>query len=135
MGRSRQTLSASEIAEMNRRAIARFGGDYTPVNDNLRSPGSLEAMLEECQGSLFGWERYPSVIDKAAMIGWRIIKGHLFHDGNKRTGYQACRIMLQLHGYDLPFTEAVEALLLAIADSDVSLDDFTAWLGHTAVRL
>lgn len=134
MARSRKILIATEIAEMNKRAIERFGGDYTPINDNLRSPGSLEAMLEECQGSLFGWERYPSVIDKAAMIGWRIIKGHLFHDGNKRTGYQACRVMLQLNNYDLPFSEAVETMLLAVADSNVSLDDFTEWLAYTAVK-
>jgi death-on-curing protein len=120
---------------MNRRALERFGGDYTSVNDNLMIPGTLEAMLEECQGSLFGWECYPSIIDKAAMIAWRIIKGHLFRDGNKRTGLQACLVTLQTNGYDLPINEAVRDAILSVAKGDVSLDDFTEWLAHTAVQL
>ena len=135
MGRSREILTADEIILINQGLIQRFGGFLTDENDNFMRSGALEQLLEECQGAYFGEERYPSVIDKAAMFGWRIIAGHVFRDGNKRTGLQVCRTILHLHRYDLPINEDVRDIILSIAKGDVSLDDFTAWLAHTAVQL
>jgi death-on-curing protein len=114
--------------------IERFGGSFTEVNGNVIHPGALEAMLIECQGIYFGEEHYPSIIDKAAMLCWRIIKGHVFWDGNKRTGVQVCRAVLYLQGYILPFDEAMRDAALAIAKGELALEDFTEWLVSVAVQ-
>lgn len=77
-----QTITADEILLMNRRLIEEHGG----LGVGLLNPGTLEYALEEIQGSLFGAPRCPTLHDKAAALGWRIIRGHIFVDGNKRTG-------------------------------------------------
>jgi len=86
MGRTFETLTVSEIVEINRRMIQSFGGVFFEGDRNLANSGSLEFVLAEIQGPLFDTELHPSIIEKAAAIGWRIIAGHVFHDGNKRTG-------------------------------------------------
>lgn len=135
MARPCKLPTAAEIARINEVMIQQHGGFYVAEHQNLMRPGTLEALLEECQGTFFGEERYPSVIDKAAMLGWRIIAGHVFRDGNKRTGLQVCRTVLFLNGYMIPVDETTRDVILAIAAGNVALDEFTEWLAHTAVRL
>lgn len=135
MAESCRLPDANEIIRINEGMIQRFGGFYTAEHDNLMRPGALEALLEECQGAYFGEERYPSIIDKAAMLCWRIIAGHVFRDGNKRTGLQVCRATLFFNGYELPNNETTHATILAIATGDLSLEDFTELLAHASVPL
>lgn len=58
MGGTRQTLTVSDIVEINRQAIAEFGGLFLEADDNLVNPGSLEYILEAVWGSMFGVELY-----------------------------------------------------------------------------
>ena len=128
MGGAGKTLTLDEIIAINYRQIERFGGLYLEGNDNLLNPGTLESVLAACQGPLFGVDRYPTVVDKAAAIAWFIITGHVFHDGNKRTGLLACYTLLALNGYQLPIDRAARDIALQVADGQVSLEDFTAWI-------
>jgi death-on-curing protein len=89
MDRTFETLTVAEIVEINRRMIESFGGIFFSGDRNLANPGSLEHALEEIQTTLFDQELYPTLFEKAAVIGWRIIAGYIFHDGNKRTGMEA----------------------------------------------
>jgi hypothetical protein len=66
MGGTSKVLTRDEIIAINYRQIERFGGVYFADNDNLLNPGTLESVLAACQGSLFGVDRYPTPIDKAA---------------------------------------------------------------------
>lgn len=108
--------------------IERFGGIFLEGDQNLRGPGSLEHVLEEIQGSLFGFEPYPSLVGKAAAIGWRIIAGHVFHDGNKRTGMEACRLFLELNGFAMRIDCEVVEMALRIATGEVQLPEFAQWV-------
>lgn len=107
--------------------IEEFGGFFAG-DDNLANPGSLEHVLEAIQGSLFGRELYPTLIEKAAAIGWRIIVGHTFHDGNKRTGMEACRLFLDLNGYDMRIDHEVVRMALQIATKQVQFANFVQWI-------
>ena len=43
---------------------------------------------------LAGEDLYPTLVDKAAALGHRIIQCHPFVDGNKRTGHAAMELFL-----------------------------------------
>lgn len=132
MARAGETLSRAQIVHINRRMIAEFGGFYAG-EENLANPGSLEHVLEAIRGSLFGKELYPTLIEKAAAIGWRIIVGHVFHDGNKRTGMEACRLFLDLNSYEMRIDREVIDMALRMATNQVEFADFVTWLEQRTV--
>src|SRR4051812_46385138 len=135
MAQLHKILTADQIIYLNQSILQKAKiGLYVPEHGNQTHPGTLEAMLEDCQGVSFGEERYPEIIDKAAMIAWRIVKGHIFRDGCKRTAEEACRLMLQNNGYDLIHDKYVVRMLRNVAKGKVPLEDFTEWLAHTAIR-
>jgi death-on-curing protein len=71
----------------------------------------------------------PGVIEKAAALGFSLVMGHPFVDGNKRTGHAAMETFLVLNGYEVsaPVDEQ-ERVMLQLAAGEVSRDDFVKWL-------
>lgn len=128
MVRTSQTLEFGDIVEINRRMIHAFGGLFVADVDNLLNPGSLDHILEAIQGSVFGYDPYPTLVEKAAALAWRIIVGHVFHDGNKRTGVDACRQLLELNGYAMRMDEEVVDIAIRIATAQMPFVDFVRWL-------
>jgi death-on-curing protein len=108
--------------------IRRFGGVFFSHDNNLANPGSLDHVLEAIEGSLFGQELYPTLFEKGAAIAWRIIKGHVFHDGNKRTGMEACRNFFDLNGYILKMDNQTIDVAVDIASNKMEFPDFVAWI-------
>lgn len=134
MDRTRETLELNQIIEINRRVIDDTGGSFYEADDNLINRGSLEYLLDSLSAEVFGTRIYQSVAQQAAALGWNIITKHVFHDGNKRTGMLACKILLEGHDYELPIStgeeydvEAVE-IAEAIAKGEVDLEQFTKWV-------
>lgn len=120
-------LQFSEIVLINRRMISEWGG-YSESEDNLLNPGSLEYVLDAIQGSLFGQDRYPTLIDKAAAVAWYVITGHVFHNGNKRTGMGACRSLLEANGYTMRIDWEVKDIAFRIAEGQLSFPELVDWL-------
>ena len=94
----------------------------------------MEHALEEIHVSLFGQELYPNTIEKAAVLGWRIIINHIFHDGNKRTGMEITRLFLALNDFDMHIApnneidQDVVQIAIDIAKGEMTLEAFTVWL-------
>jgi len=72
------------------------------------------------------------LVEKAALLTWTIVAGHVFHDGNKRTGISTLKTFLRANSYDI---EASDDELIQIAlriaggsEEDHSLGDFTQWI-------
>ena len=128
MVRTGKTLTVPDVEEINRRMIAHFGGIFFDGDDNLANRGSLEYVLDEIHGSLYGQELYPDVFQKAGLIAWRIIIGHIFHDGNKRTAMESCRLFLELNGYILKMDMEVVDVAIRIATHEIEFDQFITWL-------
>lgn len=135
MGRALKVLTIGEIVEINRRIIDKFGGVFFKDDHNLIYPGSLEHVLEEIQGTLFEKEIYSTITEKGAAITWRIIKGHVFYDGNKRTGMEACRMFLELNGYKMIIDPEVVDMALKIASNDVNFSTFIKWIEDRTERI
>lgn len=102
--------------------LARFGG-----LDGVRDPGLLESALSGPK-HLFACEE-PTLFDLAAAYAHGIVKNHPFLDGNKRSGFMAAALFLELNGFifEAPEEEAVERTL-ALAAGAIRASTFSAWL-------
>ena len=62
-----------------------------------------------------GAELYPTFDEKAAVLGFSLIQGHPFIDGNKRVGHAAMEVFLVLNGFELRASvDEQEAIVLAL---------------------
>lgn len=69
--------------------------------ENLLNPAGLEYAITAPFQVIFGQEAYPSIPDKAAVYLFTIVSGHLFQDGNKRTGLTVALLFLLVNDYDI----------------------------------
>jgi len=117
-------LNIADIIETNRRLTESSGGRHGVMN-----PGSLEHMLEEVQGFMFGQPLYPTTMQKAAFLCMRIARGHFFFDGNKRTSFCVCLSFLEWNGlFPSIDEEEVKSNMVAIAEGGMALEDVESWL-------
>ena len=80
-------LSKEQIIALHDALIAETGGDT-----GLRDEGLLESTLNAPFQSFGNVEPFPSIQQKAARLGYGLIKNHPFVDGNKRIGARNARI-------------------------------------------
>ena len=119
-------LTLDDICDINREWIRDYGGRYVDVDNNLHNRASLEYILDAIQYPIFGVQRFPTLIDKASALAWWIIEGHIFNDGNKRTGMQAAIELLELNDVVTNFDiDSVITISLAVADSHISVQELT----------
>jgi death-on-curing protein len=124
-------LTLDDICEINREWIQRYGGRYVAVDKNLCNRASLEYILTAIQYPIFGVQRFPRLIDKASALAWWIIEGHVFNDGNKRTGMQAAIELLELNGVMTSFdTESVIEISLDVANGRISVEELADLISH-----
>lgn len=105
-------------------SLAEHGG-----GEGLRDEGLLESALARPENlAAYGQS---DVADLAASYGLGLAKNHPFMDGNKRAALLAVGLFLYLNGYRLRATQAEATLtMLAVASSEVSEDEFAAWIRH-----
>ena len=76
-----------------------------------------------------GEELYPTLIEEAAVLGFSLIKGHPFLDGNKRTGHAVMEVFLVLNGYEINASvDEQEHVILCLAAGEIDRERFTTWL-------
>jgi len=100
---------------------------------NFNNENSLLYILHAIHESYFGYEPYPTMIEKAAGIGWTIMVEHVFNDANKRTGMLACQIFLEINGFDLqietmPIDKEVIEFAEGMVNHIISKEEFVGWL-------
>ena len=78
----------------------------------LRDEALLESALESVYSTFGGQELYPSKEEKAARLGYNLVRNHAFVDGNKRIGMYVMLTFLEVNGipmailsYSLSITE------------------------------
>ena len=119
-----QYLTLSEVLEVHRQIMAQSGGA-----EGLMHLPALESALAQPQMTFGGEDLYPTVVDKAAVLGYTLIKNHPFLDGNKRTGHAAMEVFLVLNGYEIRATvDEQERVILQVAASEIDREEFTTWL-------
>ena len=95
----------------------------------VRDQGLLESAVYRPQTTFGGEDLYPNLFSKAAALGHSIIKNHPFVGGNKRTGFEAMRLMLRLNGYDVQASlDAKFNFVMAVAEGKLKEQAIADWL-------
>jgi death-on-curing protein len=117
-------LTLIEILELHRRILEQSGGAL-----GIRDMGLLESAIAQPRMTFGGEDLYPSLLEKAAALGFSIIMNHPFVDGNKRTGHAATETFLVLNGLEINASvDEQERVVLAIASGKQERAVFVEWL-------
>ena len=119
MSRSVEYLDLEDVLSLARTLL----GDPTPVRDI----GLLGSAVARPQTSVFGEDAYPDVFSKVAALLQSIVNNHPLVDGNKRLGWLATAVFLELN--DVKASEAtnddVYDFVIWVASSNPDLDVIT----------
>ena len=117
MNESVEYLSAEDLVELARRLL----GDPPPIRD----VGLLGAAAARPQASAFGEDAYPDIWAKAAALLHSVVNNHPLMDGNKRLGWLATGVFLELNDASVSgaMNDAVYDLVMTIASTDLAVDD------------
>ncbi|GAB6172349.1 hypothetical protein JCM15765_18270 [Paradesulfitobacterium aromaticivorans] len=87
-----ELLYLNDILVIHKEAIEMFGGSFEFYRD---TETKIKSILDQ-QYSHFGYDKYPTPFEKAAMLWYFLTKNHCFVDGNKRVGFYAAAILLKI---------------------------------------
>ena len=117
-------LDEDEVAAISLAAVAMFGG----LSGEVRDENLLKAAIGRPLNKWHYEEPRPDIFRLAAAYCFGLVKGHAFHDGNKRTAYVAATVFLDVNGYECaPEQEDIIKTVLGAADGSVSEDELATW--------
>lgn len=123
-------LSFAEIIDLQRRILGQSGGSA-----GIRDEEALRSSIGQALQTFDGHDLYPTIIEKAAALGFFICRNHAFIDGNKRIAHAALEVTLMLNGFELAASvDEQERIMLRLADGAMDREEFTAWVSDHAVR-
>jgi death-on-curing protein len=102
----------------------------------LRDLNGLESALAQPKATFEGRDLYPTLHEKAAALGFSLVRNHPFVDGNKRVAHAAMETFLLLNGRQLEASvEEQERLMTDLAAGQVEREQLVSWLdAHTSPR-
>jgi len=125
-------LTLNELLRLHRHLVEQSGG-----LTGIQSVGALESALAQPRMTFSGEDLYPTIVEKAAALGFSLIRNHPFVDGNKRTGHAAMEVFLLLNGYEMDASvDEQEQIILQLAGGELERKAFTEWLrAHVVERM
>ena len=119
-----KVLSKRQILMLHSMLVAQSGG-----MDGLRDEGLLDSAVNAPLQTFAGEELYPTVLEKAARLGYGLIHNHPFVDGNKRIGTHAMLVQLSINQIEVSYEdEDLIAVILHVASGDLDEKGLLAWL-------
>jgi death-on-curing protein len=118
-----------EVAQtINEHQIARYGGFQAGIRDDNLFKAALARPLNKWHYE----EPQPDMFDLAAAYCFAIVKGHVFHDGNKRSGHMVAAVFLERNGlrHSPPEPDVVN-MMIALADGSVGEQGLARWFRDT----
>lgn len=121
-------LDLDDVIGLARRLL----GDPLPIRD----VGLLGAAIARPQTTLGGEDAYPSVWLKAAALLQSVVNNHALVDGNKRLGWLATAVFLEINGSSVAraSNHAVYDLVMEVAASGPPVEQIADALEELAVR-
>lgn len=90
---------------------------------SLRDPGALASACVQTSMTAFGEDAYPTLALKTAALLRSIVRNHALSDGNKRLGWTAVLLFLQLNGYDIRVNaDVAEAFVLDVTTGQLDVE-------------
>jgi death-on-curing protein len=116
-------LKRAWVDALHFRQLQRFGGRY-----GVRDEGAIESAIARPRHQ---WEyaEDKDIASLAAAYGYGLARNHGYIDGNKRVGFVAMAVFLELNGWTVvaPESEVVQTML-AVAAGELSETDLAVWL-------
>ena len=121
-------LELDDLVELARTLL----GDPPPIRDI----GLLGSAAARPQTTVFGEDAYPDAVTKAAALLQSIVNNHALIDGNKRLGWLATAVFLELNGIraSRASNDDVYELVVWVAASSPDLDDIVIRLRQVLAR-
>lgn len=95
----------------------------------VRDIGILEAACARPRTSVFGADAYPSLPGKAAALLHSLVRGHALVDGNKRLGWLATVVFLDINGSSIALDDdAAFELVMEVAEGRLDVEAIAALL-------
>lgn len=117
-------LTKGQVILLHAQLIQETGG-----SDGIRDESLLESALHAPFQSYGGTESFPSLQQKAARLGFGLVKNHAFVDGNKRIGAHVMLVFLALNHIELEYTqEELSNTILKVASNEVSFEGLLQWI-------
>lgn len=103
--------------------LQRFGGLYGVRDENI-----IESALARPR-NLWAYDKVTGLAALAAAYGYGLTRGHGYVDGNKRIGFVAMAVFLDINGWNLeaPEPEVVQ-VMWGVADGELTENDLAAWV-------
>lgn len=121
-------LTLGEVVDLHWRLLAASGGAT-----GIRDIALLESALAQPTATFAGADLHPTLLDKAAALGFSLVANHPFLDGNKRIGHAAMEVFLLLNGYEVEASvDEQERLMLDVASGHLGREQLAAWLRQHA---
>jgi death-on-curing protein len=105
-------------------SLAEHGG-----RTGIRDQAALASALARPRNR-FAYDKDVDIASLAAAYSFGITRNHPFHDGNKRSSFQAAELFIVLNGYELAIRGDAGAIqaVVELAEGRLSEEDFAAWL-------
>ena len=118
-----------DVLAVHDRLLALHGG-----LSGLRDRGLLESALARPRQH-YSYAKGIDIVELAALYTIGIVQNHSFVDGNKRAGFLAGVLFLELNGFDFTANESeVIQSVLGLAAGDIDEAGYAAWLRANVKR-
>ena len=106
-------------------------GDLAPIRDL----GLLGSAVARPQTTAFGEDAYSDIWTKAAALLHSIVKNHALVDGNKRLGWLATAVFLEINGVEISraSNDDVYDLVIDVAAGQPTVDTIAERLRQLAI--
>ena len=117
-------LTQEQILMLHSEIISATGGTY-----GMRDLGLLSSALNAPFQQFDNTDLFPTIQQKAARLGYGLIKNHAFIDGNKRIGAHVMLIFLEINGISLEYTQKeLYTMVLDVASGILDTEEITKWI-------
>ena len=117
-------VTADDVIALHARVIEKSGG-----MGGLRDRALLEATVAAPLQSFGDMDFYPTVLEKAARLGYGLASNHPFLDGNKRIGALMVQLILKWNGYELQLqTGELADAFIAVASGSMDEPQLYGWI-------
>jgi death-on-curing protein len=124
-------ITAEEAVAANRFLVAQFGG----LDAGVRDVNLLHAAIARPLNKWHYETPKPTLFVLAAAYAYGIAKGHVFHDGNRRTAYLMAVTFLELNGHICaPDQQDLVTTMVAVAAGRMSEGNLARWFAANAVK-
>jgi len=116
-------IDERDVLAVHDRLLALHGGIQ-----GLRDRGLLESALARPRQH-YAYVEGTSIVEMESLYTAGIVRNHPFLDGNKRAGFTAGVLFLEMNGFDFVADELeVIGTVLALAEGELDEAGYTAWL-------